>query len=180
MKNNLVKRLLLRKMNKLGLSTIVATLLIVLLTVVLTGVVWSIVTKMTKDSLDQSRSCFNIFDKVKLDETYTCYNASTHELVISLEVKDVDVGEATFGVSSSGQTKSFKILNIPSTVPFVKNYTGANTVVLPTQNSGVAYIYNYTGAGFASTSFPDRVQVAPKINGKQCDTSSTIQNIGSC
>ena len=169
-----------QKRGKKGLSTVVATLLIVLLTVVLAGIVWSVVTKITKDNLDQSQSCFNAFDKVKLDETYTCYNATSHELIISLEIKDADVDEATFGVSSSGQTKSFKILNTPSTVQYLQNYTGANVVVLPTKNSGVAYRYDYTGAGFASTSFPDRVQVAPKINGKQCDASSTIQNIGSC
>jgi FlaG/FlaF family flagellin (archaellin) len=167
--------------NKLGLSTIVATLLLVLLTVVLAGIVWGVVAKMTKDNLNKSQSCFEIFNKVKLDERYTCYNVSSpnKELIISLAIKDIDVDEVTIGVSYNGETKSFKILKTLSQVPNVRYYNGTINVALPSKNSGVAYAYDF-GTAFGTTNFPDSIEVAPMINGNQCEISSSIQEIGSC
>ena len=166
-------------MNKLGLSTIVATLLLILMTLVLAGIVWSVVTKITKDNLAKSQSCFEIFDKVKLDESYTCYNVTSNELYISLSVKEIDVDEVTIGVSSNGETKSFKISKTGAYVQYVRYYNNTANVALPAKNSGVAYVYDF-GAAFGTTDFPDSVEVAPMVNGNQCETSSSIQEIGSC
>ena len=168
--------------NKKSLSTVVATVLLVLLAVVLVGVVWASITKIVENSRNRSESCFDILERVSLNAFYTCYNLTSKEFMFSINIADKDVEKALISITSEGTSKSFELSTAGSVIPNVRAYGGnyGESVTLPEKNSGLSYYYNLTGAGFAGTSSPNMVRIAPIISGNQCDVSDTIDEISVC
>ena len=48
--------------NKSGLSMVVSTLLLILLAVVMISIIWGVVNTLVDDEVNESESCFNIYD----------------------------------------------------------------------------------------------------------------------
>jgi FlaG/FlaF family flagellin (archaellin) len=166
------------KKNKRGLSAVIATLILIALTMTVVLVVWGVVVPLVKEQLEETESCFGVFEKVIIDSMYTCYNFSSNRFQFSINIKDVDVDEVVVSISGEGATKSFKITNEQQTIPGLANYgsTGFGTdwIKLPEKNAGLTYI----ASGFPDK--PDFIQIAPVINGKQCDVSDSLSNIDNC
>jgi flagellin-like protein len=166
-------------MNRKGLSGIVTAVIMIALVMGAAAIVWIFVSNMVVEKLESSSSCSGIFDKVTLNNAYTCYNSSKKELLFSVNQEDVEVDKIIIGVSGGGISKSFEI---PSTNPNLRLYpSGAYNAALnvPGNNSGMTYVLNYTGANFSSE-FPDEVQITPVVNDVQCEVSDRIDKIEIC
>jgi hypothetical protein len=159
-----------------GISTIIATLLIVAITIISTGIIWVTINDMINDKMKIS-NCVNTFDKVLINDYYTCYDSSSDELKISIEIKDIEIDSVIIIIYEESQSKTFEL---PSTgYTYVKPYNGnySDSLTLPSQNSALTYIFNVDSAGMGGVSM---IKVSPKIEGYQCEASDTIFNIDSC
>ena len=165
--------------NKLGLSTVIATLLLVLLTVALVGIVWGVIKNITEDSLPQ-QGCLDIYEKLKFNYAYTCYNTSTGEMLFSVSEEDINLSKAIISIYYQGTSKSLEVLSYLSPVPGLRPYNGnpGDSVVLPGANSGTTYIYNLSAAGFSGR--PDSVKITPVIGKEQCSVSDSLDEIDNC
>ena len=160
--------------NKIGLSTIIATLLTIMLLMIVTAIVWSFVNKTVTDKTKQTSSCLNLFDKIKFNNDYTCYDANAKTVHFSVEIADVTVDSVVVAISSAS-SKSFTITNTAQTISGLTNYPdGSTSIILPGKNSGKTYI----ASGFNEQ--PDSLKIAPIIDGQQCDITGTVNNIDTC
>ena len=167
-------------MNKSGLSLVVTTLILVTLVFVAIGIIWAAVSNLLNENLEESEACFNIIDKVSINELYTCYNYTTtiNKLEFAIEIGDVEVDEVMVSVGNSQNSKSFKIKNEESLVQYVTNYSGGSMVKLPGKNEGRTYFFDAEAAGF--TDKIENIKIAPVVGGYQCDISSTLDTIDDC
>lgn len=163
--------------NKHGLSTVVATLLLVLLTVALVGIVWGVIKSITEDSLP-NQGCLDMFEKLKFNYEYTCYNTTSKEMLISISEEDINISKAVVTIGYPGSSKSIEITETLSTVPYLRPYNGGASVILPGPNSGTTYIYNLSAAGFIGR--PDSIKITPVIGKEQCATSDSFNEIDNC
>jgi len=163
--------------NKRAVSAIIATVLLIMLTLVVVGVVWAIVNNIVRENISQTESC-GILNEVELNPRYTCYNQTSgnDELWFYIEVGEIEKLEDIY-VSISGQVtgSSFKITDDPAEL-YYYNRTPAGTSI-PEKGSGQGYIYVLPSS---FTTAPDRITLAPIINGKQCDVSSSISEFDAC
>lgn len=165
--------------SKRGLSGVIATVLLIGLVVVAIAIVGLVVRNMVSTQVESTESCFGNYNKVTLNPLYTCYNLTSGEMLISLSIGDINVDEVLVAISDTGTTKSFKIKNTSSIIPDLTTYPdGLASTQLPSKNGGLTYVYNLTSGGFLGK--PDRIEIAPIINNKQCDTSDTLSSIDDC
>ena len=181
-KHNTDMTLYYKMKNRKGLSAVIATLMLVLLTLVLIGILWTVISNLVDTRLKNTESCFDIFEKVKINEQYTCFNVTgaTEELQFSISLSDITINQLVISISGSGQQKSITLTNQDTLFPYLKPYNGAyNTnVKLPQANSGLTYVYNLTSQGFSGK--PGKIEIAPIISGNQCDVSDTTSEIVYC
>ncbi|MBS3094958.1 type IV pilin [Candidatus Pacearchaeota archaeon] len=164
-------------MKKKGLSDVISTVLLITLTVVLIGVVWVIVGGIVKDKTIAGTSCLDLFEKVKLNEEFTCYDAGTNTLRVSVDITDLDVDGILFSVSDLIKSKSFEIKKEPSNVDGVSAYDSSPEVSLPNANDGKDYLVSLSFFGITN---PTSVKIAPKINGNQCEVSDSLDELKLC
>ncbi|MFH1326970.1 MAG: archaellin/type IV pilin N-terminal domain-containing protein [archaeon] len=166
-------------LNKRGLSAVVAALLLVLLTIVLVGILWVVISNLVEGNLDKTQSCLDIFEKVTLGDAYTCYNDSSDELHFSINLKDIKVDGVLVSISGAGSRQSLTITNTLTQITNIRPYTGEylEDVQLPEQNGGRTYVFNASATGVF---WPDKIEIAPIINGNQCDVSDSILEIDRC
>lgn len=162
------------KMDNKGISGIIATVILIALTLAVVAIVWGVVTNLVEEQLEESGSCFNIFGKIELNPTYTCYNSSTNEFLFSVSVGDIDVDKIIVSVSGQGTTKSYTFTESEEDIGLLSYPDRNSTVKKPDKNAGLTYI----SSDFASR--PDTIRVSPVIGGTQCDVIDSIQTIESC
>jgi hypothetical protein len=161
--------------NKKGLSAIVITVILIALSMAAIVLVWVFVNNMIKGQIKSSESCFGNFDKVSINEQYTCYDAAAQSIRFSLIVGDIDVDKIIVSVSSASAVKSYEITNTAGAVTGLLMYpSGSTNIVLPGKNAGLTY----RATGFTSTA--DLIQIAPVIGGTQCETSDSVSEIEPC
>jgi len=146
----------------------------ILLTIAAIGSVWGVINSFVNTKLDDTAACYNVYDKVSLNNQYTCYNITANKTYVSIEVKDIEIDSLIVAVEYNGFASPFKLENIPKDVANVLNYPSLTpSVKMPDINSGKTYVINITG-------IPLGVTIAPTVNGKQCGASSTISNVPTC
>jgi len=164
--------------NHKGLSAVITTLILIALVISAIAIVWVTVTNLLTNRLDAAESCMNIFEKVEINELYTCYNSSSNKFQFSINIREINIEEIIVSVSGEGTTKSYTLTNEARTIEHLANYSfgnfGIDLIKLPGKNSGLTYISDY----FSST--PDSVKIAPVINGNQCEVSDSVLEIYSC
>lgn len=164
--------------NKRGISEIIITLIMIGLVLVATAIVWGAVNGVIKGKIDSSKSCFGNFGKVAIEKKYTCYDSGPPKKVrVSISVGDVDIEGVLVSISNQDETKSFKLTDTEQITEDVTYYrfTPPEGVKIPEKNSGKTYNYTWNPA-FA----PKSIQIAPIINGNQCDVSDTLSSIDNC
>ena len=162
-------------MSKRGLSTIVTTVILVVMVFVLVSIVWTTVNNLITRSLEKAESCFGNFEKVTINNKYTCYNHTTNETQFSINIKEIDVDGAIISISVGGGTKSYALTNDEQSIPGLGPYpSGSGSVKLPGKNAGLTYI----SSNFSEK--PSSIQIAPIINEKQCEVSDSLFEIGFC
>ena len=80
-------------MKKRGMSAVIATVILIVLVLTLISIVWAVVNNLVSQQIDETESCFGIFDKIEIQNRYTYYDSSTNELEFSVAVKDVKIDE---------------------------------------------------------------------------------------
>ncbi len=161
--------------NKKALSPIIATILMIALVLAAITIIWRIVDNLLEENIEESQSCFGIFDKAEINYEYTCYNSTSGELYFSINIKDLNLTKMLISVASDVGSKSYTLTNQMKTIPGLLSYPNrGNQVVLPSANSGLTYI---------STDFsekPDSIKIAPIVNDDQCEISDAINGIEYC
>ena len=157
--------------NKKGLSGIVAAVIMIALVMVIGGIVWTVVTNLVSEQLEDAGTCLDVLGKVNINDQYTCYNTSTNEVLISIGVGDLDVEKIIIAVSSESASNSHELTETSQDID-LKNYDGTSGVKMPGKNSGLTYRL--------SGERPDSIKVIPVISGKQCDVTDSTSSITSC
>ncbi len=166
-------KLLFNKMRKRGLSAVVTTMIMIALAIALVAIVWTVVNNLVSKELGSVNSCVDIFDKVKINKLYTCYDSKNEVLQFSISVGDVEIDSLLVSISFATSSKSFTIDDSGATDDNVAMYSGGG-VVLPGKNSGLTY--NYTGLGSA----PDALEISPKVDDNQCGVSDSLFDFPAC
>lgn len=73
-------------MEKMGVSSVLATVLIILITIAAVTIVWQVVIPLITRNLEGSDSCLNAVSEVFVNDIYTVYN-ETH-VRVSVDLKD--------------------------------------------------------------------------------------------
>lgn len=167
------------KANKKGLSGVVTVVILIALAIALVAIVWAVVNNLVTKQLGEAGSCFGTFDKITINQRFTCYNSSSGELQFSINIGDIEVDDVLVAVASQGTSSSFTISKNPGTVDNIVSYPSRNAIVnLPGKNGGLTYILNMSAAGF--TGKPASLQIAPIIGGNQCETSDSLNEFDDC
>jgi flagellin-like protein len=158
--------------NKKGVSDVVTTVIMIALVLAAATIVWGVVSRLIESQTSEAEACFGNFDKVTLNGVSTCYNAVDKTINIGVDLADIKVDKVVVSVTFASGRKKFEI---PGTNPDVKNYNGEYGEELNSinENEGWTYIMK-------ADSPLQLIEVAPVINGKQCDVADTITQIGSC
>ena len=166
--------------SKRGISGVIAMVIMVALVLAVIAIVWVVVNNLIEDEIESSESCFGIFDKVIIENSYTCYNDTGQEIQFSINIGDIDVDEILVRVSGAGTTKSFSLSSgVQET--FLKNYLNTSYgggLVFPGKNAGRTYVLDMVLADLSGT--PDLMEIAPIINEKQCGVSDTLSEFDDC
>lgn len=166
------------KNHKRGISGVITAVVMIALVMALSSMVWIIVNNLVKEKLDEAGSCFDTFDKVNINNKYTCYNSSSKELQFSISVEDIELTELLVSVGGGGESKGFKLNKEGLTTDYLFSYPEREQpVFVPEKNSGKAYLFDTVAAGISS---PSSIQVAPVVGGKQCEVSDSLQSIDRC
>lgn len=168
-----MKKIISRKNNR-GLSAVIGTLLILMLLMAVTVIIWTFVNKTVKEKTSSTSSCFDLFEKVVLNNDYTCYNISADNVQFSVGIADIDVDGIVVAISSESGSKSFTITKTTQTISGLRTFDGSTSVVVPGKNSGTTYIAD----GFYEQ--PDSIKIAPIIEENQCEVTDSINNIDIC
>lgn len=166
--------------NRRGISPVIAMVIMIALVLAVVAVVWVVVNNLVKEEIESSGSCFGIFGKVTIENSYTCYNSTSQEIQFSISIKDIDVDKILVAVSSAGSTKSFS-LSSGIQESYLKDYPDGNygeALVFPGKNAGRTYVLDMGNAGLSGS--PDSIEIAPIINSKQCGVSDTLSEFDDC
>jgi len=164
-------------LGKKGVSEVIASVLLIALVMVLSAIIWMVVQNLINPNLEQTSSCFGIFDKVKVGNTYTCYDSSSDELRLSLEVGEVDINAILISITGESATKTLRINDTASAIDGVTNYSSGTSVQIPGRNSGLTYLIDINTIGVGT---PSIVKIAPFVGKELCSVSDSITSIPSC
>ena len=160
---------------KKGLSTIVGTVIIIALVIVVGGIVFGVVRGIVNDKLTKSKACFNIYNKITLNQDYTCYNSTGNYFQFSIDRKKISLDSLKIAISFGSGSKIFTLTNVSQIVPRLNNYPNNNTeVMLPNNSSRSTYIAN------GITEMPTLIEISPKRMGNNCDVADKISSILEC
>lgn len=160
---------------KKGISGVIVAIIMIGLVMVLTVIIWAAINTLIKEKVETSESCFGVFGKVSLGKAYTCYDFNSNKVQFSINVKDSDIEEVLISISGTGRSKSFTLSNNNKIVANLTYLSGESSVKLPEKNSGITYLYNWNNPLPANF-----IQIAPVINGKQCEASDSLSGIDDC
>ena len=152
-------------------------MILIVLSITAVAIVWVSVKNMVSNKLEETGSCFDIgfSDKVKLDNDYTCFNSSDNSTQFSIDIGDIQIDELLISFVMDGESKSFTITNKPKIIEDLENYKNEEPKIkLPGKNEGVTYIAKKFKGKVNS------IKISPKINGKQCSVSDSIDSVDDC
>jgi hypothetical protein len=158
-------------MFKRGLSEVVSTMVLIVLVVAAVAIVGGIVNSLVKDKIDSSESCFNVGDKLQINNEFSCIEGG--DLKLSLKFGDIDLDRIIISISGDDSSKKFEISNYSSEE--IKMYNDPNAVVtLPPKNSGRTYLISLNGMKI------NQVKIAPTINNNDCEITDILSDIKDC
>lgn len=161
--------------NKKALSQVVSTVVLIMLTIAIVAGIWATIQGLVEGRLEKTGSCYGTFEKILINDDYTCYDSSNSRMQISISLKDVEIDSLLVGVSMETSSETFTLTNKTVTLDKVTNYpSNSSGVSLPSQEGGKTYYLN------GINSIPEKVEIAPKINDNQCDIADSYSDIMPC
>lgn len=166
------------KNSKKAISETITTLTFIGLAIVAIGIVWVVVNNLLQENISQTSSCFNILDKVKFEDDYTCFKSSSNELEFYLTIGNIDVDNVLISITGEEGAKSLTLEKSQS-YSFLKYLNGEykEEVSLPSKQSGKTYVINLNEFEIGN---PLGIKVAPVVNGKQCEVSDNVLDLQNC
>lgn len=159
--------------NKKGLSDIIVILILIALVIVSIAIIWVVISKLINTSLEETSSCSEVFNKVEINELYTCYDSGTFKF--SINIQDLNVDKVVVSVAGNGVTKNYTLTNEAQAIPGLgQSPSGYGDVKLPEKNSGLTYI----SSDFSS--IPDSIKISPVIGRNQCGVTDSLTKINDC
>lgn len=161
--------------NKKALSEVVSIVAIIAITIIMVTIIWGVIDNTTRGRLEKASSCHNIFEKISLDDDYTCYNQSANRMQFSISRGEIDLDYLLIGLTFDNFSKTYKLYVDSTNVVGITNYpSGLEIVSLPAKNAGKTY--------FAENiqTRPDSIEIAPAIKRNLCDTIDEINEIVNC
>jgi len=149
-----------KRINKSGVSAVVATVLIIMITIAAIGIIWVAVLPMIREGFDSS--CNDVDVSIGTSQGYTCIIPNQNITMVQLKKgqNDVNVSKITVTLSSKGNSISY-----------------TNSTVLVKNSYSLIYL-NTTGFNEV-----DSIAVVPFVkigrNEKAC-SSILIQKLNSC
>lgn len=164
-------------LDKKGISGVIVMVLMIGLVVVAVSIVWGVVNSLLSDKLSSSEACFGNFDKVTIGKRYTCFDPDNNYLRFSINIGEIDVEKVLISVSGDAGSVPKEVGKDDSTVADLTYYgvTPDSPINLPGKNEGKAYKLTW-----AQTNPPKMIEIAPTINGVQCDVTDSITLIDDC
>jgi flagellin-like protein len=165
--------------SKRGLSGVVATVILIAMTIVAVSILWVFIQGMFTEQLDSAKSCFDIFEKIKINSEYSCYDSSNNELRVLIELTNIKPDKLIISVSDDTGSKSF-IIEDGITSENIKRFAGNynEEINLPAEHSGINYVFKLDSVGI--TKNPRSVRIAPVIGGETCEIIDSNFNIVNC
>jgi hypothetical protein len=169
------------KFNK-GVSNVVGVMIILMVLVAVAGIVFAVTYNIVTKSTEESGACFDVLDKVSIDPMYTCYippSYGNEKLNLFISVGNIEIEGILVSLSGNKITETFEILKTGTTIDYLENNA---EVYPPEKNSGLVYqimLFSFSGPS-TNTRVPDKIEIAPIINGQQCGVSDRILEIPEC
>jgi hypothetical protein len=171
-----------RKINiksKKAVSEIIVTVILIGLGIGAVAIAGAVINNMLSGKMKETSTCYNLYDKVKLNKEYTCYryDLSTKKYILefSIGVDDVDIEGIKVAIKiKDGTTKSFDLTNQAKTITDLKLWNGSLNVFMPLKNSGFKYILSNLNNA------TDSITIAPIKDGKLCSESDSMAEIEIC
>jgi uncharacterized membrane protein len=161
--------------NKKALSQVVSTVLLIALAIAMIAGIWGTTQSFVKDRLDKTESCYGLFEQIKINDEYTCYDSENERVQISISRSDIDIDSLLVGISMETSSKTFVLSSQNRILEEVTNYPSNSTgVELPSKEGGKTYYV------YGITSPPEKIELAPKINQNQCDVSDSSSQVDAC
>lgn len=163
---------------KRGLSGVISVIVIIAVVMAAGVMVWNFVENMVSDRMEGTEACYEAGDKVSINNDFTCYEKVNGSLRVSVSVGDIALDAIIISVTGEGGSKTATIGSSAKTFADVMNYPSrGGSVIVPGRNSGKTYLI--TGLDEVSRDSM-RISISPMVNGEQCDTVDTMNNVYAC
>ena len=163
-----------KRMNKKGISAIVATVLIILITVAAVTIIWAAIIPMISENLDKATRCGDATSQLTLKEDYTCWNGENMSVQVSRGSGPFDLADIKVILSIDGNDENYMVLDNAGAGTSTRGYTEAD---FPEINENKVFVMN-------NTNRPDTVRVTPVIVSGQvlteCEASGRIITVRNC
>ena len=169
-----------KRMNKKGISAIVATVLIILITVAAVTIIWAAIIPMISENLDKATRCGDATSQLTLKEDYTCWHSSgsssgNMSVQVSRGSGSFELADIKVILSIAGNDENYMILDNTSTPASGGQYQLGD---FPEINENKVFLIN------KSIEKPDTVRVTPVIVSGQvlteCEASGRIITVRNC
>jgi flagellin-like protein len=161
--------------NKKALSGVVTVMILIGITLAAGAMIWAVISNLVNNKLDDASSCYGIYDRVQLNDEYTCYNLSAQTLQVSISLKDFKPDSVLISAQSDNNSVVKEIFSDSKFVEGVLPFSGIGiNVSLPNEESGKTYVIS--GVEYK----PVKIYLAPKVSGTQCEISDELSPISFC
>ncbi|NCN51478.1 hypothetical protein GW931_00500 [archaeon] len=161
-------------MEKKGLSQIVGTVVLIMITVALVAGIWGVTNTFVTKRLGDAEACYGIFDKVTLNNEYTCFNVTSNTTLVSINLQDIDLDAIYISVNYETENDVYILTNESQVISGILPYnSGLTEVLMPPKEAGRTYVIEREDR-------PTKIELAPKSKGKVCDVSDFLDNVPTC
>jgi len=155
---------------KKALSEMISSVIIILIVVVSALVIWGVISNLVGKETEKTK-CFDILDKVSINDEYTCHKIADEEIMFSISVENISIDKLLVSMQEEGgETRNFFIENIETTITNLKNSEHGESTKLPPKKGGATYYFDLVASGIN----PNTIKIAPFIEGMQCDESDSV------
>lgn len=161
--------------NKKALSGVVTAVILIAITIAAGAIVGTITNNFVKNRLDKAGSCYDLIEKIKINEEFSCYNSTGQYALVSLSFGQISPTKVLVALVYDYESKVYSIYSEETDVKDITNYPSNLTgVKLPGNESGKTYIIS------GLTLKPTKIQVAPMMGKTQCEVIDSLGPLETC
>ena len=164
------------RIKKRGLSGVVSTIILVALVVIAITIIWAVINQVVKEKLEGAEKCSDLFNKIKLNDVYTCNSIDNTQTQVSVNLEDVTVEKLIISISGQGNSESFDLENGVSN-SVIKNLGDSSfgtPIQLVEKNQGRTYVFN-TASILGGGIVAETVKISPIIKGEICGVVDSVE-----